>query len=326
MLRIERHLTTDDLDKTLRRDVHDGLSAHPKSLPPKWFYDERGSALFEEITRLPEYYPTRTERAILLRYASGIGRATAADTLVELGSGSGEKTRLLLDALRTAGTLRRFVPVDVSGDFLEEAAGLVAAEYPGLDVRAEVADFERHLHLLPAGGRRLVAILGSTIGNQPPRRRVAFLSDLRSTLTEEDALLLGVDLVKDPGRLVAAYDDACGVTAEFNRNVLHVINRELDADFAPEAFEHVAVWDERAEWIEMRLRAKAPQRVRVRALDLTAGFAEGEEMRTEISAKFRRPTVEAELGRAGFSLAHWWTDPAGDFALLVARPRVPGPG
>ncbi|MBB4930228.1 L-histidine N-alpha-methyltransferase [Lipingzhangella halophila] len=322
MLRIEHHLTPDDLDKALRRDVQEGLTARPKTLPPKWFYDERGSALFEEITRLPEYYPTRAERAILDQHAPSIGRATAARTLVELGSGSGEKTRLLLDALRSAGTLERFVPVDVSGDFLQGAAERVAAEYPDLGVSAVVGDFERHLHLLPAHPRRLVAILGSTVGNQPARRRIAFLADLRSTLGEGDALLLGVDLVKDPARLVAAYDDARGVTAEFNRNVLHVINRELDADFAPEAFEHVAVWDAEAEWIEMRLRASSPQRVRVGGLDLTVDFAEGEEMRTEISAKFRRATAEAELDSAGFALTQWLTDPDGDFALLLAHPRV----
>lgn len=321
MLRIEHHLTTDDLDKALRRDVYEGLTARPKSLPPKWFYDERGSALFEEITRLPEYYPTRAERAILQRYASTVGRVSGASTLVELGSGSGEKTRLLLDALRSAGTLEQFIPVDVSGDFLEQAAGRVADEYPDLRVRAEVADFERHLHLLPADGRRLVAILGSTIGNHPPDRRAAFLGDLRGTLGAGDTLLLGIDLVKDPARLVAAYDDASGVTAEFNRNVVHVINRELAADFEPAAFEHVAVWEPEAEWIEMRLRASSSQRVRLRALDLTVDFAAEEEMRTEISAKFRRATIGAELERAGFSLSHWLSDPDEDFALLLAHPR-----
>ncbi|MFC4560780.1 L-histidine N(alpha)-methyltransferase [Nocardiopsis mangrovi] len=319
MIRIDHHLTPDDLAKALRRDVADGLAGHPKALPPKWFYDERGSVLFEEITRLPEYYPTRAERAILVRHAPEIARATGADTLVELGAGSGEKTRLLLDALRGAGTLRRFVPVDVSGDFLVESAGRIAAEYPGLEVHAVVADFERHLHLLPAEGRRTVAVLGSTIGNLVPAARAAFLGDLHSTLRPGETLLLGVDLVKDPARLVAAYDDARGVTAEFNRNVLRVVDRELDARFDPCAFDHVAVWDPGAEWMEMRLRARAPMRVRVGALDLAVDFAAGEEVRTEISAKFRRAGVAGELDRAGFALEHWWTDPAGDFALLVAR-------
>lgn len=328
MLRIEHHLTPDDLDKALRRDVQEGLTAHPKSLPPKWFYDEHGSALFEQITRLPEYYPTRAERAILQRDAETVGRATGARTLVELGAGSGEKTRLLLDALGSTGTatLQRFVPVDVSGDFLHDAAERVTADYPGLLVHAVVGDFERHLHLLPAHDRRLVAILGSTVGNQPPNRRAAFLSDLCDTLSEDDTLLLGVDLVKDPARLVAAYDDTSGVTAEFNRNVLRVINRELDADFVPAAFEHVAVWNPESEWVEMRLRASAPQRAHVRALDLTVDFAEGEEMRTEISAKFRRATVEAELERAGFAPTHWFTDDGEDFALVLAHPRSACPG
>ncbi|WP_017594548.1 L-histidine N(alpha)-methyltransferase [Nocardiopsis potens] len=320
MLRTDRHLTDDDLAKALRHDVAEGLTASPKELPPKWFYDERGSVLFEEITRLPEYYPTRAERAILRARAADIARATGADTMVELGAGSGEKTRLLLDALHEANGLAGFVPVDVSGDFLEEAAARIAAEYPGADVHAVVADFERHLDLLPAGGRRVVAMLGSTIGNQPPDRRVGFLAGLRGVLGDGESLLLGADLVKDPARLVAAYDDARGVTAEFNRNVLRVIGRELEADFDPARFEHVALWDPEQEWIEMRLRSRTAQRVRVKALDLEVDFAEGEEMRTEISAKFREEGLRTELARAGLALTHWWTDPDGDFALLLAEP------
>ncbi|GAA2002286.1 L-histidine N(alpha)-methyltransferase [Nocardiopsis rhodophaea] len=320
MLPIEYHLTADDLAKSLREDVHDGLTSRPKTLPPKWFYDERGSVLFERITELAEYYPTRTERVILERYAADIAAATGADTLVELGAGSGDKTRLLLDALGAAGTLRRFVPVDVSGDFLRDAAAGIAASYPGVDVRPVVADFVRHLHLLPTAGRRLVAMIGSTIGNFPPVERQSFLSELGGGLADGDALLLGIDLVKAPDRLRAAYDDSQGVTAEFNRNVLRVINRELDADFDPDAFAHVAVWDAEAEWIEMRLRSTGPQHVHVGALDLDVGFDAGEEMRTEISAKFRREGVEGELARAGLTLTHWWTDPDGDFALLVAVP------
>ncbi|MFW5419661.1 L-histidine N(alpha)-methyltransferase [Nocardiopsis sp. CNT-189] len=320
MLRTDRHLTDDDLAKALRHDVAEGLTATPKELPPKWFYDERGSVLFEEITRLPEYYPTRAERAILRARAADIARATGADTLVELGAGSGEKTRLLLDALHEANGLAGFVPVDVSGDFLEEAAARIAAEHPGADVHAVVADFERHLDLLPAGGRRVVAMLGSTIGNQPPERRAGFLAGLRGVLGGGESLLLGADLVKDPARLVAAYDDARGVTAEFNRNVLRVIGRELEADFDPALFEHVALWDPEREWIEMRLRSRTAQRVRVKALDLEVDFAEGEEMRTEISAKFREEGLRSELARAGLALTHWWTDPDGDFALLLAEP------
>ncbi|MQY03269.1 L-histidine N(alpha)-methyltransferase [Actinomadura macrotermitis] len=315
---MDRFLTPDDLAKALRLDVHDGLTATPKTLPPKWFYDERGSELFEQITALEEYYPTRREREILAARAPEIAAVTGARTLLELGAGSGEKTRLLLDAL--AGTLRTYVPVDVSGDFLEGAAAGIAADHPGLTVHPVVADYERHLHQLPAGERRLIAFLGGTLGNMPPAERIGFLGGLRATMAPDDALLLGADLVKDAGRLVRAYDDAAGVTAEFNRNVLHVINRELDADFDVAAFAHVAVWNEAEEWIEMRLRSARDQRVRIGGLDLEVEFAAGEETRTEISAKFRRERMEAELGAAGLALAEFWTDEAGDFSLTLARP------
>lgn len=315
---MDRFLTADDLAKTLRQDVREGLTGTPKTLPPKWFYDERGSALFEEITKLEEYYPTRREREILTARAPEIAAITGARTLLELGAGSGEKTRLLLGALDR--TLRAYVPVDVSGDFLEEAAAGIAADHPGLTVRTVVADYEQHLHLLPAGERRLIAFLGGTIGNMPPADRVGFLGGLRATMDDGDFLLLGADLVKDPGRLVRAYDDAAGVTAEFNKNVLSVIDRELDADFDPDAFEHVAVWDGAEEWIEMRLRSTRDQDVRVGGLDLDVRFAAGEEMRTEISAKFRRERLASELEAAGMELAEFWTDEAGDFSLSLARP------
>ncbi|MFI6522949.1 L-histidine N(alpha)-methyltransferase [Spirillospora sp. NPDC050679] len=315
---MDRFLTADDLAKTLRRDVYDGLTADPKALPPKWFYDERGSGLFEEITALEEYYPTRREREILTARAAEIAELTGARTLLELGAGSGEKTRLLLDAL--GGTLRSYVPVDVSGDFLSGAAAAIAADHPGLTVHPVVADYERHLHLLPSGNRRLVAFLGGTIGNMAPAERAGFLGALRATMGGGDALLLGADLVKDPGRLVRAYDDAAGVTAEFNRNVLHVVNRELAADFDARAFEHVAVWNAAEEWIEMRLRSTRDQTVRIGGLDLAVEFAEGEEVRTEISAKFRRERLERELAASGLALAEMWTDAAGDFSLCLARP------
>ncbi|HEY7486944.1 MAG TPA: L-histidine N(alpha)-methyltransferase [Streptosporangiaceae bacterium] len=315
---MEHYLTPDDLDKALRQDVTEGLTAVPKTLPPKWFYDERGSTLFEDITRLPEYYPTRRERAILAARAAEIAAATGAEALVELGAGSGEKTRLLLDALTP--TLHTYVPVDVSGDFLAAASAQIAADFPELAVRGVVADYERHLHLLPTGGRRLIAFLGGTIGNMAPETRIGFLGAVRASMGDDDALLLGADLVKDEGRLVAAYDDAQGVTAEFNRNVLHVINRELGADFVPEAYEHLALWDPAEEWIEMRLRATGAQTVTVGQLDLTVEFAAGEELRTEISAKFRPDRLEAELAAAGLALDGWWTDPAGDFSLSLARP------
>ena len=317
---IKSFLTPDDLGKSLRQDVADGLTAFPKALPPKWFYDERGSELFEEITRLEEYYPTRRERAILTERAAEIASATGARTLLELGAGSGEKTRLLLDAL--GGTLRTYVPVDVSGDFLAAAAEQIAGEYPALSVQPIVADYERHLDQLPGGERRLIAFLGGTIGNMEPDERVSFLGGLRATMGEDDALLIGADLVKAPQRLVRAYDDSRGVTAEFNRNVLHVINRELGADFVVPRFSHVAVWDRTEERIEMRLRSTQAQTVRVAALDLVVEFAAGEEMRTEISAKFRRERFDASMEAAGLRVDRWWTDKDRDFVLSLVRPAL----
>ncbi|MGY1841704.1 MULTISPECIES: L-histidine N(alpha)-methyltransferase [unclassified Modestobacter] len=314
------HLGPVDTGAALRADALAGLTSTPRTLPPRWFYDERGSELFDEITRLPEYYPTRTERALLEAHAAEIATATGADTLVELGSGTSEKTRLLLDALDRSGTLRRFVPVDVDPSVLRAAGTALAAERPGLDVDAVVADFTTGLAELPREGRRLVAFLGSTIGNLEPADRAAFLRSLAATLQPGDAFLLGTDLVKDPDRLVRAYDDAAGVTAAFNRNVLAVLDRELKADFDPGAFAHVAIWDAEREWIEMRLRSVRDQVVHVADLDLEVPFAAGEELRTEISAKFRRERVEGELGAAGLQVTHWWTDPAGDFALSLATP------
>jgi len=318
-LRVDVHLAPDALARALADDVGRGLRATPKELPPKWFYDDRGSALFDEITRLPEYYPTRAERSILDARAPEIAARSGADTLVELGSGTSEKTRLLLDALAEAGTLTRFVPFDVSEQTLRDAAAAIARDY-GIGVHAVVGDFERHLARIPTGGTRLVAFLGGTIGNLAPPARARFLAAVAESLTPGDAFLLGTDLVKDVDRLEAAYDDAAGVTAEFNRNVLHVVNRALDADFVPESFEHVAVWNDVEEWIEMRLRSRDDQHVVVRALNLEVDFVAGEQMRTEISAKFRRERVEAELAAAGLELVGWWTDPPGDFALSLSRP------
>jgi L-histidine N-alpha-methyltransferase len=310
-----------DADATLRHDVLSGLTATPKELPPKWFYDDRGSELFDDITRLAEYYPTRREREILEAHAPDIAAVSGADTLVELGSGTSTKTRLLLDAMRDAGTLRAFVPFDCSEATLLEAGEAIADAYEGVAVHAVVGDFERHLPLLPtpSDGTRLIAFLGGTIGNLAPPERAVFLRELAAVMAPGEHLLLGSDLVKDVDRLIAAYDDAAGVTAEFNRNVLHVINRELDADFVPDRFEHVARWDDEHEWIEMRLRSLGQQHVRVRALDLDVDFADGEEMRTEISAKFRRPSLEAELAAAGLRVVRWWTDAAGDFAVSLSE-------
>ena len=315
---VEVHLTPDDLRAALRRDVTEGLTSSPKELPPKYFYDARGSELFDDITRLPEYYPTRCERSILEERAAEIARLSGADTLVELGSGTSEKTRLLLDAFAGAGHLDRIVAFDVSEPTLRQAATTLAAEYPQAAVTAVVGDFDHHLATLPAGGRRLGAFLGGTIGNFAPKQRALFLSEVAALLAPGDSLLLGTDLVKDVARLEAAYDDAAGITAEFNRNVLHVVNRELGADFVPEQFTHVARFDPDEEWIEMWLRSDIERQVTVADLDLTVGYDAGEAMRTEISAKFRRAGVEAELGDADLAVARWWTDAGGDFAVSLS--------
>jgi len=320
-VRVDVGLGPEDLAEALRADVAAGLTSVPKELPSKWFYDEVGSGLFDAITRLPEYYPTRAERAILDARATEVAELTGAATLIELGSGTSEKTRLLLDALAGRGVLRRFVPFDVDETTLRAASAGVAGEYPGVEVHAVVGDFERHLDLLPPGGRRLVAFLGSTIGNLTPERRSAFLGAVGASLQPGDAFLLGTDLVKDPGRLEAAYDDSAGVTAAFNRNLLVRLNRELDGDFVPERFEHVARFDREREWIEMWLRSTCEQVVTLSELSLAASFATGEEMRTEISAKFRPEGLEAELVAAGLELVRLWTDPDGDFALSLAVPK-----
>jgi L-histidine N-alpha-methyltransferase len=316
---LEIYLDDADQAEQLRADARAGLTAAAKWLPPKWFYDSRGSRLFEEITRLPEYYPTRAEREILADRAAEVAGVTGAQTLVELGSGSSEKTRLLLDALRDRGTLTGFVPLDVSAAALGHAITTLARDYPGLRIRGVVGDFNRHLKLLPGGDRRLVAFLGGTIGNLLPPDRARFLAELRSTLEVGEGLLLGADLVKDPSVLVPAYDDAAGVTAEFNRNVLRVLNRELAANFDLTGFAHVARWVPEQEWIEMRLRARRAMTVRVAELDLTVEFASGEELRTEVSAKFRRAGLTGELATAGFEVRRWWTDAAGRFSLSLAE-------
>lgn len=322
-VRVDVRLGPEDLARSLRADVHAGLTTSPKELPPKYFYDDRGSELFDAITRLPEYYPTRAERTILAAHADDLATRSRADTLVELGSGTSEKTRLLLDALARAGTLERFVPFDVSENTVRAASVAIASEY-GVAVHAVVGDFERHLERIPGGGRRMVAFLGSTIGNLTPSARATFLADVAAGLGPDDTFLLGTDLVKDPVRLVAAYDDAAGVTAEFNRNVLRVVNRSLHADFPVEEFGHVARWDPDAEWMEMWLRTDEARTVHVDDLDLVVDLAAGEAIRTEISAKFRRTGVEAELEAAGLVVDGWWTDPAGDFACTLARPARSG--
>jgi len=306
--------SAEERNTELREEVRLGLTSTPKELQPKWFYDVRGSELFDAITRLPEYYLTRAERSILERHAGEIAAMTYATTLIELGSGTSDKTRILLDALAP----RLFVPFDVSEETLRASAQRLAREYPDLDVLAVVGDFEHHLPLLPANGRRLLAYLGSTIGNLQPTQRARFLNDVAATLGDGDAFLLGVDLVKSPSRLVAAYDDPAGVTSEFNLNVLRVLNRELSGDFDVSAFEHVPHWNAEAEWMEMFVRSLREQTVRLESLELDVAFGAGELMRTEISAKFHLRRLANELEAAGLAVEHWWTDEAADFAVLLA--------
>ncbi|MFN6549016.1 L-histidine N(alpha)-methyltransferase [Mycolicibacterium septicum] len=317
-LTLSNYLAADSAATALRRDVREGLAQSPKMLPPKWFYDSVGSDLFDQITRLPEYYPTRTEAQILRDRSPEITEAAGADTLVELGSGTSEKTRMLLDAMRDGGQLRRFIPFDVDAGVLRAAGDAIGQEYPGIEIDAVCGDFEEHLGKIPSVGRRLVAFLGSTIGNLTPGPRADFLASLSETLQPGDSVLLGTDLVKDTDRLVRAYDDSAGVTAAFNRNVLSVVNRELDADFDLDAFEHVAKWNADEERIEMWLRADAPQQVTIAGLDLDVAFGAGEEMLTEVSCKFRADGVADELAKAGLRQTHWWTDEAGDFGLSLA--------
>jgi len=316
---IESHLDGGH-ERSLADDVLDGLTQPFKELPPKHFYDARGAELFDRICELPEYYPTRTERAILLARAEEIAELTAAAELVELGSGTAAKTRVLLDALAGAGTLRRYVPLDVTESMVRDSANDLVVEYPGLTVHGVIGDFERHLDRVPPPiGPRIVAFLGGTIGNFPPGSRRRFLRSIARLLGPDDHLLMGTDLVKDPEVLVAAYDDSQGVTAEFNRNLLVVLNRELGADFEPRDFEHVAIFDAANEWIEMRLRARRRLTANVVALDLAVHFEQGEEMRTEISAKFTPERVEGDLAAAGLELTHWLSDADGHFALSLSR-------
>jgi L-histidine Nalpha-methyltransferase len=306
--------------EALRADVRSGLTAPRKSLPPKYFYDERGSELFDQITRLPEYYLTRAEASILAERSAEIAELSQCQSLVELGSGTSAKTRLLLGALLDGGTLREFMPFDVDPTVLADASAALAAEYPALKIRPFVGDFEQDLAAIPGGGRRTIAFLGSTIGNLDPPARASFLKQVGAALGPGDTFLLGTDLVKDVTRLLRAYDDAAGVTAEFNRNVLRVVNRDLGGDFAVEEFQHIAIWDDVNDWIEMRLRSERDQRVTIRDLGLPVSFAAGEDLRTEISAKFRPDKLEEELTAAGLQTIRFWTDLNNDFGLTLAAP------
>jgi L-histidine Nalpha-methyltransferase len=300
-------------------DARMGLSAPFKELPPKYFYDERGSRLFERVTELPEYYPTRAERAILDARAAEIVEVAGTSTLIELGSGSASKTRCLFDAMSSADSLDAYVPVDISEEITRDTAERLIGEYDGLRVHGVVCDYETHLERIPREPGGLIAFLGGTIGNFDPNTRRSFLARIASLMYPEDRFLLGTDLVKDPARLEAAYNDSEGVTAEFNKNVLHVLNRELGADFDPAGFAHLAFWDEVNSWIDIRLRSLADQTVTVGALDMRVEFAEDEEMRTEISSKFTREQLEAIYCEVGLELVEWWTDAEGLFALSMAK-------
>jgi L-histidine N-alpha-methyltransferase len=315
---IDVHLSESTLDQ-LRHDVAEGLTSTPKSLPPKWFYDEVGSDLFDRITRLADYYPTEAERSGLRLHAAEIVAASGADTLVELGSGSSDKSRVLLDAMAKGDTLDRYIPFDVSETALRDATDMIAERYQSISVHGVVGDFDHHLGLVPREGTRMVAFLGGTVGNYEPVSRAELLGTIADNLRPGESLLLGTDLVKDTGRLVRAYDDSEGVTALFNLNVLRVVNANLGADFDLDRFRHRAVWNETDEWIEMQLVSVGDQTVHISDLDLTIEMADGEHLLTEISAKFRRSRVEAELTAVGLEPIGWYTDPAGDFALSLSR-------
>jgi L-histidine N-alpha-methyltransferase len=317
---IDVRLKPGDVQTQMRADAIAGLQAATKSIPPVWFYDEHGSQLFADITRLPEYYPTRAERHLLEQHARSIVEMAKADTLVELGAGACEKTRVLLDALQDLGTLTSYIPFDVSDEFLRGAASSLCAEYEGMAVHLVIGDFNQHLAAIPTDGRRMVAFLGGTIGNFNPEQRARFLFDLNCTMTSDDSLLLGTDLVKDRGRLVAAYDDSAGVTADFNRNVLLVLNEQLGGNFDPELFSHVALWNEDEQRIEMRLRAKTSTEVNLRAADIRVGFEQGEDLLTEISCKFTPERVATELDAAGFVVDDMWGADDGEFLLTLAHP------
>jgi L-histidine Nalpha-methyltransferase len=315
---IRVYLGEDELAAGLRTEALVGLRASPKYLSPTWFYDQRGCELFDAITELPEYYPTRTERDILTQHAADIARISGADTLIELGSGTCEKTRVLLRALDATEQLERYGPFDVAEGTLHDAASQLLDEFPELEIDGVVGDFRSHLAYIPQGGRRLIAMLGGTIGNLRPPERAEMLAELSANMKPGDALLLGTDLVKDRGRLVRAYDDEAGVTAAFNLNVLRRLNRELGADFDLNRFTHVALFNESEEWIEMRLRSIGPQRVTIADLGLSIAFDDGEEILTEVSAKFTADKVRREVQAAGLHLAAFWTDDADDFALSLS--------
>jgi L-histidine N-alpha-methyltransferase len=316
---IDVHTDHADALAEMASEVREGLTSTPKRLPSKYFYDERGSRLFERITDLPEYYLTRAEQRILEKRSADVARLSRPIELVELGSGSAKKTRLLIDAARAEGHLARLIPVEVSQEMAEQTAQDLAQRYPGLAVHAVVGDFEHHLDRVPSGERPLVAFLGSTIGNFPEEQAVELLGQVKQIVGDEGAFLMGTDLVKDESIIEAAYNDSQGITAEFNRNILNVINDALDGDFDPRAFDHVSFFNEEEARIETYLRARTDQSVRLETLDIDVDFQEGEEMRTEISRKYTRESVERMLHEAGLELEHWFTDDDEAFALSLSR-------
>jgi L-histidine N-alpha-methyltransferase len=316
---IDVHLPPGGPLSGMAADVRAGLTKPFKELSPRYFYDERGSELFEQITELPEYYPTRCEREILKLHSPAIVSVAGPRALIELGSGSAAKTRVLLDAMQDFGCLEAYAPVDISEEITRETADAVASEYEGIEVRGHVCDYELDLERVPVRGPRVIAFLGGTIGNFQPAQRASFLRRISNLLGPDDRFLLGTDLVKDAATLEAAYDDSQGVTAAFNKNVLAVLNDRLGANFDLECFEHVARWDEDNLWMDIRLRSLTNQVVDITEIDLRVGFQAGEEMRTEISTKFMRPGLEGIYQEAGLELTDWWTDPDGLFALSLAR-------
>ncbi len=322
---IDSHITPDATGDTVKLEIVRAMTTMPKMLSPKWLYDDRGSELFDQITRLVEYYPTEAERSILEDHAADIVAATGATTVIELGSGTSDKTRTLLDAFWADKTMERFVPFDVSEQTLVDAANMLAERYEGLDVHAVVGDFTRHLPQIPKEGHRMVAFLGSTIGNFHVEERRAFLGALADTLDEGEWLLLGLDLVKDVPRIIDAYHDPSGVSEAFALNVINVLNREFDGNLPVDQFVHVPYWDPVEERIDSRLRVTMPMLGRFEALDLDVAFNEGEELRIEVSTKFRDDKIEAELAEAGFAIEHFWKadgpteDAPPDFGLILAR-------
>jgi L-histidine N-alpha-methyltransferase len=317
-IRIDVLVEDDDRRAEFYEATFWSLRATPRELPASWLYDERGSILFDEITRLPEYYPTNAEREILAARASEIAELTKGRTLVELGAGTSEKTLLLLDALSAAGTLERFVPLDVSDDILRLSAEAIAERYPEISVHGIVGDFERDLAAIPPGESRVIAFLGSTIGNLYPERRATLLRAIAAALAPGDSFLLGIDLVKDPAVIERAYNDSAGVTERFVRNGLTAANRDLGADFVQERFEFDAHWDEEREWMDIGFNTLEAHTVHIAELEVDFELAEGERLRVEVSSKFRREGIQAELGHAGLRVTAWWTDEASRFALLLA--------